>query len=340
MSNISYYPIVKSKLGELEALSLLNSDVKARIVPIVQIMPLKVEKPEQFQKKYNELLKRLKLNDFPFIYIDTYFIWQNRDLCNNLFTDLRDLQINVKPVIRQLSPVEHLDFLNGNGFLNDQVCIRVVPEQATAKRINIFYQLLSERYNFSRSQSNLLMDFEYVSSPNLAHYINSFQGLLAEIIEVNSINSLIVGAGAFPKDVNAIEADTIGYIQRYDIELYQRIKEGLGLQELAYADYCNIHPIYEETQEQFLGSCTIKYTTNDSFAILRGKRPSNHPLGNGQYVVKSQTLLDQGYYTGPDFCYGDKCVFDCANGTIGTGNSQKWVTYTANHHISLVVQQV
>ncbi|WP_428657613.1 beta family protein [Runella sp.] len=336
MTNIRYYPLMRSKAGELEALKLLAPDIKSSIAPIIQILPPAVgRKKDPIVKLIKDLSDKLK--EFPIVYIDPKDIWKDQALCQLIFLELKKNGINVRPTIQTLAPKDLLDFLKEENFLDDNVCLRITSDYATSDVINRFYGLLFNHYNLTKEQTLLLIDFEYIAV-SLIHLINSFLTLYQGIENIQDISRILVGAGSFPQDLSKFKDGDIGAIERTDLALFNRIKSTANIPDLAFADYCNLHPIYDNSTEKFEGTCSVKYTTDNAFIVFRGKQASKHPQGNQQYVQKCKELMKESYYKGPAFSYGDKCISDCASVAIGPGNAQKWVTYTVNHHITLMAQ--
>ncbi len=103
---------------------------------------------------------------------------------------------------------------------------------------------------------------------------------------------------------------------------------------MKYGDYGTKNPIYAEVG--FLGTSSIKYTTEDHFVIYRGELPQNHPRGMSQYIDKAIQLIATDYYSGREFSWGDEKIYIIATENNRSGNPKTWVEISQNHHITIL----
>ena len=78
----------------------------------------------------------------------------------------------------------------------------------------------------------------------------------------------------------------------------------------------------------------IKYTTFDSYIVLKGKKSVR------TYTDMSKEIIESDYYLGKDFSFGDLDIYKRGTKQSGPGNNTQWVTINANHHISVVLEQL
>lgn len=114
----------------------------------------------------------------------------------------------------------------------------------------------------------------------------------------------------------------------YSSELYRP--------NMKYSDYITKHPIH--TEVIYAGSCSIKYSHEDSFIVYRGLKADSHILSNGQYIQFSRKLVRTPYYSGENFSWGDKKIWwhSQKSGYESPGNAKDWVVISQNHHITLI----
>lgn len=93
----------------------------------------------------------------------------------------------------------------------------------------------------------------------------------------------------------------------------------------------------------------IRYTTDEEFLIVKGgavrdvKRNGEvvaEGRGYEQMVDLCRVLINLPEYSGADFSWGDRYIWDCANGTASHGNATTWRQFATNHHLTFVVHQL
>lgn len=88
----------------------------------------------------------------------------------------------------------------------------------------------------------------------------------------------------------------------------------------------------------------IRYTCEDKFLLIKGQ--SLKKAGGEQYTTLSNTVVNSGYFKGPDYSWGDSFIKECSDKSekgedeTKNGNLETWVTVDTNHHITSVVKQL
>ncbi|WP_342428310.1 hypothetical protein [Paenibacillus sp. FSL L8-0158] len=47
-----------------------------------------------------------------------------------------------------------------------------------------------------------------------------------------------------------------------------------------------------------------------------------------------QRVVGHSKYSGSHYSYGNKYIYDCANGSANTGNAERWRKVGTNHHLT------
>jgi hypothetical protein len=84
----------------------------------------------------------------------------------------------------------------------------------------------------------------------------------------------------------------------------------------------------------------IRYTISDSYMFAVGYQVHTHADGYNQYHNMSHLIVESPYFVGPNYSWGDKYLFDCANRLVSCGNMETWVKVGHNHHITFVTHQI
>lgn len=330
---IKYYPILLSKAGEVKALRNLSQNVKSEIAPILQLL-----------KNDYDRLQKFAIESWSF---EDNKIMIDVSLCENLnivklttmFEAMRLGNVNFVPVISSNSSNVYLNYIDNLFLLGDidRICVRF-SETTGFNEIDLRIQRLLDKFNIDINQIILLLDFGLIDGHN---YINVSNGIANVLRSVNSLidyADVIMSTGSFLENLGKLSpTGQIHSLQRFEWNVWQFIN---SIEELRgavkYSDYGIKHPIYIEVG--FQGSCSIKYTTEKNYEVYRGELSQNHPDGNGQYISFSRQLINEVFYSGIDFSWGDNRINHYGNSTIGDrpGSSTTWVEIGQNHHISLI----
>lgn len=211
----------------------------------------------------------------------------------------------------------------------------------------INYELVNQRiqelmalFDLAEKDVDIVIPFGFLSGGNFANEVRTLNEIEARLINFPNYRSRIISSGSFPVDVTALAIDTVTDLPRHELTLFRTLVNNTKT-TLTYADFGNIHCIYDSTKRGFEGSASLKYTTNTAFKIFRGRKPSEHEAGFGQYINHCKALVALDEYDGRDFSYGDEMIDKYANEELsGNGNATSWITITLNHHLTKVAQQV
>lgn len=348
-----YIPVMKLRSSEMKALQHLSQDVKNNILPVIQLLPNSNEEAEikYLRSRIKELVEAFTGSRMAFFADFDQVFGDGITYIEKFLSMVYQNGLNFIPVISVKH--EEASYLNliKEKYLGFGVCVKFddyrIKNMASDKYIKYVNQTLEKvkaYYNISESQIDVYFDLNVISYSDLESSEDDFPSLPERIVEtISSIEgnyrNVFVSAGSFPKDLTQISVDTERYLARHEWELWKLITDKAPQLKIVYADYGNIHPIYDPDQPNRPGSCSIKYSAENDFYILRGQLPGGK-LGTEQYVTKSQLLINSNMYDGENFCWGDKMIYEVANKRTSTGNAGKWVQYTLNHHITKMIDLV
>jgi|GEM_PF-6675946 len=336
-----YYPILRSKLGELNALGELKTEDKKLINPILQIIP----DPKTSKKlkddpdiHWDNLAGRInKLKDLNRVLLDVTYISDDLNSFIQLVSRL-DTNMNIQPVIYPNSSDDYVDYV-GEHFPG-RLFLRIKSDFTNPRLINDTVNHYMKKFNVDASQIELLIDYRNIDGFYIETIIGSFQNIINNVTHFGNFNGVIVSSGCFPIDVSDFKVNKVSSIPRLEWELYNELRKLNN--NIHYSDYTNVNPVFNPYAQAFLGSCTLKYTADNEYYIFRGSRPDNHPDGNDQYYSKCDELVGMSIYSGRDYSAGDKYINGCAKREkgFGPGNALTWVRVTQNHHFTKVINQL
>lgn len=331
---MKYFPILLSKAGELSALRKLSQNVKDETTPVIQILD------NHFDNVSSTLVTEWVFQNNSVIFDFSLLTNVNSDLLaiENLIRFVTLAGVNVIPAIDLNSSPQYTQLIqNLYHQLNFSICLRTSGNSGGFVNFNNHVNNLALTLDVPQNQLLLLIDFGLVGANNFINVSNTAIAILNGIQNPGGYKDLIIASGSFPQDLGGLIPNNVHLLQRYEWSIWNMIQNNSPLQ-VKYSDYGTKHPIYAEAN--FLGSCSIKYSTTLNFVIYRGEVPQNNPLGNGQYINFSKQLVVSQYYSGMNFSWGDAKIHLMSTQNINPphnpGNAKTWVEISQNHHITLL----
>lgn len=323
-----YFPILKSKRGEFGALGLLSELIKKEVAPIVEVLPgygaLTLEKlPKIWSFEGNELLL-----DFSYtITEDDFNVASLQDLVNGLLNE----GVNVVLVVEFGQPLEYLRSISQ---LDIRKCIRVRRYNLNTRDFNIKLQQLNTVIPIDKELTKLLIDLECINENTVGQLIEVAVNNL-DLASESNWNQIIISSGSFPVDLAQIERDTQVHLPRVEAQLWAEICRRNN-NKIYYSDYGTRYPIYQVTNDKRFPSASIRYTTKETYFIIRGILAVDSPLGYGQYNEHSRLLVQHPAYDGSYFSQADARIHwhSLPENSSTPGGPEEWIKISQARHIS------
>lgn len=351
-----YVPILKWKRAEQGALKALGEKQKKYITPLIQfVMP-------RYEPK--ELLEDVVLRfgeQVPKIPEKIIEVWGNTSIFVDfslLFTTPLKIK-SIKTILRKghklgatFIPVIHLNDdqrIKETTYLlakenKSGICLRLIcSDLSDLVKLN---QAIAELFSTGRLEEkdiDLFVDVKETeeNSDKYTKYLDLSQ----KIPNLLKWRTFTFASGAFPIDLSECKLDEENLIPRLDWKNWKDQVVGKGLQRKpAFADYTIQHPIYKEVSQFYPPTSSIKYTLENEWLIMKGKRQKFE-----LYLASAAELVKDKRFYKESFSDGDKYIADKAkhfeayikNPAIkGTGSTETWLRAGINHHLVLVARHV
>ena len=351
-----YVPILKWKRAEQGALKILAEEHKKYITPLIQFVMPKCEPQEQLEavvQRFEEQASKI-----PEKLIE---VWG----CTPVFVDV-SLLFTTTLKAKSLNIISREGYKLGGIFipviyLNDDkeikntafslakenksgICLRLIfSDFSDLTKLNQDIIELLSSSGLEEIDIDLLVDIKEIEENNDKYH--KFLNLSQNIPRLSEWRSFIFASGSFPEDLSKCKFDEENLIPRLDWKNWRKYINIKNLQRKpAFADYTIQHPIYKETSQFFPPTTSIKYTLENEWLIMKGKRQKFE-----LYLASAAVLIKDRRFCGEDFSYGDKYITEKAkhfetyikNPTVkGTGSTETWLRAGINHHLVLVANQV
>lgn len=127
---------------------------------------------------------------------------------------------------------------------------------------------------------------------------------------------------------------------RVDWDFWQAILATTPARKPAFGDYAIETPGFVSFPAYIEPSAAIRFTTPTEWLVIRGTSIRKPPRFD-QFRQLSRTLVGlRNDFRGPAFSWGDRFIYECANGTGRVGNLTTWRAVGTNHHLETVADQL
>lgn len=332
MQNILYFPILKWKKGEQIALKELPIGNKRQLNPVIELVDDMT--PSFFFQTLKECYNEA-------IYIDTIRCDENRELLNSMIDYANENGIDARPV---LYPDDIFEFYEEIADKSSHLAIKIpVPEDFEGNTYDSILNHINEHQN--ECVIDVFLDAgEVISNKEANISFASYKSLLNKIeTDIDLFNNVIICLTSFPEKLDVETGGTSTY-RRYDIKIFEKLRELYPNHELKYSDYGVTK--FTETELDFsmmkYGVLPkIKYTTNDQYIVLKGEKDRARGITVRSTIDMAREIVSSNYFSGKKFSFGDATIYEKANTPDAKpGNSTNWVTYCTNHHLAFVMEQL
>ncbi len=352
-----YVPILKWKRAEQGALKALSEKNKKYITPLIQFVMPKSKPQDQLEnaviKFENQALqlpeKILEVWGRTPIFVDVSLLFTTPLKAKSLNIIVAEgyrlggafipvIHLNDDPEIKNAAYLLAKEHKSG-------VCLRLICSDFSdlAKLNNDIVEFTASSL-LDEKNVDLLVDIKETEK-NGDKYTKYFS-LSQSIPNLLKWRTFIFASGSFPEDLSGCKLDEENLVPRID---WQSWKGHIGSKKLqrnpTFADYTIQYPIYKDTSQFFHPTSSIKYTLDNEWLIMKGKKQKFE-----LYLASAALLVnDKKRFYGENFSDGDKYIAEKAkhfatyikNPTVkGTGSTETWLRAGINHHLTIVSDHI
>lgn len=331
-----YVPILKSKQGELGAISTVGSSSLSQLQPLVEVRECSPKQAAALAAAWPHAQDTL--------FVHPLNVDANDDSSwvgdiTQLFDALRSTGVPAIPVITLdaepviVTAISQICALDGRG-----VCIRVDSEEAALARPVVFTQevdqLLSD-LGLPPEKCDLLVDVGLVRNSIVAR-VTTAEAALRVVPYLNVWRNVICGFSAFPESLGDVAPPgAITPIVREDAAAWTAVASRNPPRLPIFADYAIGNPFYADVPWAPIPS--IRYAYSDSWIIHRGATKQNR---SAQYRQLTSNLVAASHFAGSAFSPGDEYFADVAAGSVGPGNPMTYVRAGTSRHLACVLDRL
>lgn len=363
LNSKNYVPILKWKRAERSVLSELDVIQKNGMMPLLEfVMPKPKSKPkdnktdEEIYAEVIDLFKTKRMVEIPQEILDSW----GKDPIFVDFTLLYPLEVKVEAIEKiieesvnlglKLVPV--INFSDNQSFkatvlesqqvYGHEVCLRIsVVDLSDINELNVRLERYLKAANVTEDKVHLLIDIKD-DFLNYSTYFASAQ----KIKNIDKWKNFIFASGAFPIDMSECKFSEDNYIPRKDWLKWSSSITGENVlaRVPTYADYGIRHPIYNETYQFLEATSSIKYTLENNWLIIKGKKRRYDYFLAGAKLLVSTKLFYKKEFSKGDAYIAEKAIhhdiYQKNPKVKGTGTTELWLKAGLSHHFALVFDQL
>jgi Beta protein len=349
-----YVPILKGRMGEFGALAAMPIDRKRALTPFFEVPPVPWDhKNQRPAKSIDEHLQKLDENierswgKGGSFFVEMNLIGEDDRMAtgehpvSSVFRQLRGRKLSAIPVTGFARNPEY-DLACRRVLIRDGrgVCIRLQPEDFSTAEIASHLKKLMSSLSVRAESVDLLMDFGPLDRTDSSRAVAHAISLVDAVPEQGSWRSFIIAGTSFPANLGGCARSSVTEVPRLEWEVWRRVAARKGRpRRPTFGDYAICHPEHSEVDPRIMKpSASIRYTTDRSWFVFKGKNLKDH--GFQQFHAVARSVKVHPVFSGERFSWGDDYIARCAQRQAGCGNLTTWRKVGTSHHIAFVSQQL
>lgn len=360
--NETYFPILKAKSGEFEALKNLKSKNLGKVVPIMEI-PKPDDKALATAIKHsstpysfcleNTVSKLAKAYPKGTIFFDTFYwdadfsLEDGTHVLPTTYKSLIDHGMRPFPIVgydrwevaEYVQAIDVISSLAPHGF-----CLRLdedaMDDMADTEHFEEKIADICLKCGTSPTQLTVLLDFGDISKKSVNDIIDSLDNSYNALSSIGFVHIIMAGS-SIPTVINDAvkEKDSTGMLLRKEMLVWQGFYSANPKANIYFGDYGIRNPSMPDNIIAPNKNGKIRYTIEKNYFIARGHSVKD-PDKFSQMHTLALEIFNSPYYQGVDYSWGDKRISEMAFSTKNPGNPTTWIGIDTNHHVSFVAQEV
>lgn len=337
-----YYPLLKHANNEMKAIRELKESSLSKVMPIIESKRIKKENITNWEATFNTLGTFLKervktkfIYDFNCAFEDLgesgeLMSNDNDNLVTHCIKKMEAESLDFIPCFHHDSPDWLIKSVLNSGY--SSVAIRVRCHDFQESLNPFIVQKLQSNLSDYNVKIILILDFfnQTTTLNRLRTTFNDFQAI--------NYTNLIYLATSCPENASKAHANALTLVgSRVEYNNFITLKKSIP--ELEFGDYTT--RLKGEIISGFNHNNSyikIFYSTEDSYYIAKSDLIGDD--GDETFPQVCNQLIEQDFFPGIDFSFGDLEIYKCAKGDLIISDHQSPIAIGVNHHIETTVNQI
>jgi hypothetical protein len=353
MSSYLYVPILKWRMGEYQSLLRMRSDLKPKMLPLIELCPPEYDfEAEQLKKTIDEQLatfaQRLKQKWADRLAFVDGLLLEAGDRMKNGEHPMTFIFASVRGDGGRIIPVTGLDRdeayqgavkvaakVDGLG-----VCLRVGLDEVADETFGERVEALLASLGVQLAETDIILDLRAANFEPVAALATLVGGLIEASTVLAAARSLVFAGTAFPASMGAVKT-RITKIKRSEWLAYKALVAALPeyARRPLFGDYAIAGPERVSIDmRKVKPAASVRYASHDIWLVAKGSNVRDN--GFGQFRELCKEIAESDFYLGREFSKGSEHVYDCAFAGASTGNLTTWRWVGTNQHMTKVLDDL
>ena len=358
----TYFPILKAKPGEFEAISHLKRREANRTLPLFEVSRL--------GEKMLTAARFRELDAVTCAYLDEIAqniaeVWTGRSALVDAFQWPADSTTetgeHILPYINSKLKSYGVDMVSVVGYdrwdskpyrlamqgmgtgRDGFYCLRLDSHAIEDSADPEFFEdrvlgILND-LSIEPARCGILIDFGDIFSASLESLVEQAIGIV-KLLGSKGFKFFITSGCSLPTSIDKAvhKRNSTGSVIRKEMLLWQTLRNEFPSLQCIFGDYGVRGPNTVDNVIAPDANGKIRYTTELSYFIARGHSMRTEDKG-AQMFTLSKNIIESEYYMGEKFSWGDSQIKKCSEEEF-KGKSTTWIAIDTNHHITWVVAEI
>lgn len=347
MGSPIYFPILRAKAGEIEAIGRLSPDAHGLTRPMLDFPTQKAADRRSlehyFEEKIHEIVKSWGTADEIYLDFSRYepdiLLPNGWHIVDYVFHIARQRRLKPVPVIAPLS-------LRGPGKQYFEAVSRVTTHDRRGLALRVPYEDFKSQMNLERTFKEIgslistvpqEMDI-YLDTGALSVVREEArdEAALAEKLRVAAkaaldlgVRRVVFAASNVPDSMTPHNKGEVLRVSRVEFRTWRSLIRDSKYAFLMFGDYSVICPNQVESNRKVIPPSRVRVSTEDEYVLYKAGRDEIRSL--------SRSAVDEGALSGSVDSWGVRAVRECAGGYGNQGRPTDWVARDTNMHIENTV---
>ncbi|MEW5620725.1 beta family protein [Pseudomonas putida] len=361
--NTQYFPIIRAKSGELEALTFLSKLDKAslaRCTPIFEITKLDGKALETARKRSDTPFEKYldeRAHKIAQIFRGKHVIvdvsqWPldfttegGEQVLSFICNRLNELGVLVCPIIGydRWEVVEYRETITSMTLPDRSFfCIRLdslaIEDLGDPDHLAEVIEDMIASTGLIESTTPVLIDMGDVTKFSIQEVMELLETAYGQM-KTLGFQDIIMSGSSIPDSIEKAvkDRDSTGLVQRKEMIAWKGFLSANPTAKLYFGDYGVRNPRASDNIAPNM-NVKIRYTVNNAYFVARGHSVKGED-GYAQSQKLSKIIVNSIHYRQPEFSWGDNKIMQCSLGKI-VGSSTNWIAYDTNHHLKSVTSEI
>jgi hypothetical protein len=357
MKPTQYYPVLKAKAGELDALGRIPHDRKGFVTAILEVPPpgyKRVRKAagvgkESVRRSLSEHVSSVgetmltKLKDGPRLYLDGHFLRREGLMPDgtpplaHIVRRLADAGLRAGLVVRNSG--EDRDIAALDDLIKErqcEVCLRLGDADYDPQTVHEFSRSTVEALGLRESEVELLLDFGALSEDNVRSTRITAEAI-SRAVSGGRWKSIIAASTSYDRWPSGVGVGEPVELPRWERSVHDAALRGAGERRLQYGDFgVSGHRMIAPSDYATAG-VKLRYTTADHYLLYYAGQLND--VGGEGFKAIARRVIRHPEFT-PKLTWGDEFLEECVKPGADSGGTATWAAVGTSHHVGFVLREL